>query len=63
MPKFFRCRFAADFMPHISCLRERLVVAVHAASDGPIALFPIPAALTLRASGPTRLAFRRVRHW
>ena len=42
--------FSTDFMPHVYCLRDGPVVALHAASDGLIALsyFLIPVALTRR---------------
>jgi hypothetical protein len=34
MPDFFRKLFSADFMPHVLCLREPAIVALHAKSDG-----------------------------
>jgi hypothetical protein len=45
-------------MPHVYCLREPVVIALHAISDGLIVLFPIPAALILLVPCPHNLPFR-----
>ena len=49
MLEIIRRLFATDFMPHIYCLRDPALVAIHAGSDGLIALsyFAIPVALLL----------------
>ena len=60
MPEFFRRLFSTDFMPHAYCLREPPIVALHAISDGLIALsyFLIPAVLVLLVRRRRDLPFR-----
>src|SRR4051812_11131923 len=60
MPEFFRRLLATDFMPHVYCLRDPAIVALHAASDGLIALsyFLIPAVLIVVVRRRRDLAFR-----
>ncbi|HMF78150.1 MAG TPA: PAS domain S-box protein [Bryobacteraceae bacterium] len=62
MPEFFRRLFSTDFMPDVYCLRDPAIVALHAISDGLIALayFVIPAALILLVRRRRDLAFRWV---
>ncbi len=59
--KFFELLFSTDFMPHVYCLREPAIIALHAISDGLIALsyFLIPVALIRLVQGRRDLAFRR----
>src|SRR5690349_21484123 len=60
MPEFFRRLLSTDFMPHVYCLREPALVALHAIADGLIALsyFLIPAVLIFVVQRRRDLAFR-----
>jgi PAS domain S-box-containing protein len=59
--RFFEQLFGADFMPHVYCLREPAIIALHAVSDGLIAVsyFLIPVALMVLVRRRKDLAFRR----
>ncbi|MEP6538760.1 MAG: response regulator [Bryobacteraceae bacterium] len=56
---FFRRIFSTDFMPHVLCLRDTSVIALHVGADVVIALsyFLIPAALVLLVHRRRDLAF------
>ena len=60
MLEFFRQLFSTDFMPHVYCLREPALIALHTISDGLIALayFLIPVALIILFRRRRDLAFR-----
>ncbi len=60
MLDFFRRLFATDFMPHVYCLQQPALVALHAISDGLIALscFLIPGALLYLVRRRRDLEFR-----
>ncbi len=59
MLNFFHRLFATDFMPHVYCLREPSLIALHAIADAVIALsyFLIPTALLLLIRRRRDLAF------
>lgn len=60
MGEFFHLLFSTQFMPHVYCLREPALIALHAISDGLIALsyFLIPLALILLVRRRHDLVFR-----
>jgi PAS domain S-box-containing protein len=60
MLRFLEHLFGADFMPHVYCLRDPAVVALHAISDALIAAayFAIPVSLILLVRRRRDLAFR-----
>jgi PAS domain S-box-containing protein len=60
MAEFFGRLLATDFMPHVYCLRDSAIVALHAVSDGLIALayFLIPGILVFVVRRRRDLAFR-----